>query len=118
MQWRGLLLYDPDARSAAMIGLVQTAWLFTRGSQSVRIVRVTRANGPVRLLVNGPGTAVTMYDADDALEGVRYQLHIERGLVAEGYQLASFASAERRSGGDRRGAPRGIDRRRALERVV
>jgi hypothetical protein len=100
-----------------MIGLVQTAWLFTRGTQSIRIVRVARTDGPVRLLINGPGAAESTYDAEDAIDAVRYQLHLERGLVAEGYQLASFRSADRRSGHDRRGASRGADRRRTLDLV-
>lgn len=101
-----------------MIGLVQTAWLFTRGSQSIRILRVARPYGPVRLLITGPGAASSTYDADDAIDAVRYQLHLERGLVAEGYQLESFASADRRSGYDRRSASRGSDRRRDLALVV
>ena len=93
-----------------MIGLVQTAWLFTRGSQSVRIIRVARQNGPVRMLVQGPGTERSVHEAD-ALECVRFQSEVERRLVAQGFQLASFTSAERRTGSDRRGAARGSDRR-------
>ena len=100
------------------IGLVQTAWLFTRGSQSVRIVRVTQPNGAQQLLVNGPGTESAVHQADDPIFCVRYQADLERRLVAEGYQLASFLSAERRTGRDRRGLMRGGDRRRHLERVV
>lgn len=100
-----------------MIGLVQTAWLFTRGSQSVRIIRIAQPKGSVRLLVNGPGAESLAQDMDDALECARHQSEIERRLVAQGYQLASFASAERRAGGDRRGAQRGADRRSHLELV-
>ena len=100
-----------------MIGLVQTAWLFTRGSQSVRIIRVARPNGPVRMLVSGPGNETSMHEAD-AIECVRYQSDVERRLVSQGFQLASFTSAERRRGRDRRVAARGSDRRRGLELVV
>lgn len=98
------------------MGLVQTAWLFTRGSQSVRIIRVSRSSGPVQMLVQGPGTERSVHEAD-ALACVRYQSEVERKLVAQGFQLASFISAERRSGRDRRGAARGSDRRAALELV-
>jgi hypothetical protein len=100
------------------IGLVQTAWLFTRGSQSVRIVRITRPNGAQQLLVSGPGAESAVHEAEDPIFCVRYQADLERRLVAEGYQLASFVSAERRSGTDRRGAARGSDRRRQLQRVM
>jgi hypothetical protein len=100
------------------IGLVQTAWLFTRGSQSVRIVRITRPNGAQQLLVSGPGAESTVHEAEDPIFCVRYQADLERRLVSEGYQLASFMSAERRSGVDRRGTGRGSDRRRQLQRVM
>jgi hypothetical protein len=100
-----------------MIGLVRTAWLFTRGSQSVRIIRVTRPDGPVRLLINGPGPESRAHDAD-AFDCTRYQSELERRLVAQGYQLTRFTSGERRTGGDRRTTGRGLDRRRLLERVV
>lgn len=100
-----------------MMGLVTTAWLFTRGSQSVRIIRVALPKSSVRLLVHGPGTSSSTYEVYDDIEGVRFQSHIERGLVAEGYQLARYTSAERRTGSDRRGAARGHDRRRMLELV-
>ena len=98
------------------MGLVQTAWLFTRGSQSVRIIRLTRPNGPVQMMVQGPGNERSVHEAD-TLACVRFQLDLERQLVAEGFQLASFVSAERRSGRDRRGASRGPDRRVSLEVV-
>src|SRR5688500_8737474 len=101
-----------------MIGLVHSAWLFTRGSQSVRIIRVGPTNGSHRLLVNGPGTEATVHDTEDSLDCVRYQADIERRLVVQGFQLASFTSADRRAGRDRRVALRGPDRRRHLERVV
>jgi hypothetical protein len=101
-----------------MIGLVQTAWFFTRGSQSVRIVRVGRQNGSQRLLVNGPGFEASVHETEDSIDCVRYQADIERHLVVQGYQLASFASAERRATRNRRGTLRGPDRRHHLERVV
>ncbi len=104
--------------SERMIGLVHTAWLFTRGSQSVRIVRVARQNGSQRLLVNGPGLEASVHETEDSIDCVRYQADIERRLVVEGFQLASFTSAERRDGHDRRTTLRGPDRRRHLERVV
>jgi hypothetical protein len=100
-----------------MIGLVETAWLFTRGPQSVRIIRVTRPSGVVRLLIQGPGPISSTHEIDDTIEAVRYPSQLERSLVAEGYQLALFRSAERRSGLDRRATPRGNDRRRTLQLV-
>lgn len=100
-----------------MIGASETASLFTRGPQSVRLVRLGRPEGPVRLLVLGPGTSSSVYESPDAIDCVNYQSQIESALVGEGYQLASFMSAERRSGGDRRRNSRDArgDRRRELQ---
>jgi hypothetical protein len=100
------------------IGLVQTAWLFTRGSQSVRIVRITRPDGAQQLLVSGPGAESSVHDAEDPIFCVRYQADLERRLVSEGYQLASFISAERRPSVDRRGTIRGTDRRRPFHHLM
>ena len=98
-----------------MIGTVETASLFVRGAQSVRLVRIGRAQGPVCLIVLGPGAESTAYESPDIIECVNYQSQIERALVVEGYQLASVSSADRRSGGERRTNTRGFDRRRELQ---
>jgi hypothetical protein len=98
-----------------MIGSAETASLFTRGPQSVRLVRLGRPEGPVRLMVLGPGTSSSIYESPDAIDCVNYQSQIESALVGEGYQLASFASAERRAGRERRQNSRGNDRRRELQ---
>ena len=37
----------------------QNSWLFTRGQESICIVRVTLAFGRMRLLIRGPGYVVT-----------------------------------------------------------
>ena len=100
------------------IGLVQTGWLFTRGSQSVRMVRVTAPNQPTRLLVNGPGSETVVHVIDEPMDVVRLQSELERRLVLQGYHLATFHPGERRSGRDRRGSPRDLERRRDLQRVV
>ena len=100
-----------------MLGLVETAWLFTRGALSVRIVRVARPGGGLRLLVQGPGSTLETHDASDAIESVQYQSSLERSLVADGYLLTLFESAERRSGVERRLASRGFERRQILQLV-
>jgi hypothetical protein len=92
------------------LGAVREAWLFTRGVRSVRIVRAS-SKSRMFLHVYGPDTNVDMQEFDDVLCCMRYQSEVERRLVSEGYSLDRFM-AERRSGGDRRGAPRGSDRRR------
>ena len=93
----------------------ETASLFIRGPQSVRLVRLGPPAGPVRLLVFGPGSTSSVYESPDAIDCVSYQSQIEGALVGEGYQLASFSSAERRSGAERRTSSRGNDRRRVLQ---
>ena len=104
--------------TSTTIGPVHTAWLFTRGSESVRIIRVGQADGMQRLLVNGPGTETTVQMMDDAMDCVRHQSELERRLVGKGFRLERFASGDRRRGSDRRTAARGPDRRSHLERVV
>jgi hypothetical protein len=100
-----------------MIGSIESASLFTRGLQSVRLVRLGRLEGPVRLLVLGPGPSSSVYESPDAIECGNYQSQIESALVGEGYQLAGFAAAERRSGADRRRNSRDVrgDRRREVQ---
>ncbi len=100
-----------------MIGAVETAWLFTRGAESVRIIRVNTSNGQT-LLVNGPGSDSTIHQADDTMECVRHQSELERRLVGKGFRLERVDSGNRRRGSDRRTALRGPDRRTHLERVV
>ena len=101
-----------------MIGVVQTASLFIRGTESVRLVRVTRADGPARLLVDGPGPEQTRHLLDNAVECLWFQLDIERRLVAQGFLLAHVSGADRRSGRERRTSSRGSDRRRQVEQLV
>lgn len=100
------------------IGLVQSASLFTRGDESVRIVRVRQPTGTHSLLVNGPGADSTEHYLEDASECARYESELERRLVTRGFRLALFTSGDRRLGTDRRKMARGSDRRRYLERVI
>ena len=68
-------------------------------------------------MVNGPGPESLVQEMTDAVECARHQSELERRLVAQGYQLAHFVSADRRDGRDRRGTARGADRRSHLELV-
>jgi hypothetical protein len=63
------------------------------------------------LYVFGPDTELDMQEFADVLGCMRYQAELEHRLVGEGFSLERFMS-ERRSGSDRRTAPRGIERRR------
>jgi hypothetical protein len=94
-----------------MIGLIRTAMLFTRGMESVRLLRTTRADGPARLLVDGPGHAQAAHVLDNVLDCLWQQTDIEHSLVAEGFRPSP--KVERRSGRDRRAERRGSDRRRS-----
>lgn len=94
-----------------MLGLIQTASLFARGPESVRIVRLTRADGPAHLLIHGPGATRATHVHDNAIECLWFQADVERSLLAEGYQLVRAGTGERRSGRERRAAARGHDRR-------
>jgi hypothetical protein len=82
--------------------------LFTRGSDSVRLVREERPNGCF-LFVHGPTTAAVTHSFANVAECIKRQAEIEQSLLAEGYQLARPES-DRRS---ELGTWRGPDHRRA-----
>jgi|SRR5437867_6383022 len=90
-------------------------WLYARGRQSVLISRIAHPGPNARLHVFGPGQARASYDCSDLADCLAQQAEIERELVAEGYQLLA---RDRRTGHDRRSAPRpSPDRRRELSEL-
>ena len=97
-----------------MIGAVHTAWLFTRGSESVRIVRVGMISGEQQLLITGPGTEMSVHRSEDAMECARHQSELERRLVGKGYRLERVSCGDRRRSRDRRTFDRGAEDRRRL----
>ena len=91
-----------------MTGIPEAGWLFTRGSESVRLVRAEDSKG-CHLFLYGPGTEVVTHEFADVTECMKRQAEIEQNLLAAGYQLAQPSS-------DRRSEPgiwRGSDHRRA-----
>jgi hypothetical protein len=93
-----------------MTGLVETIWLFVRGGESVRVIRASTPEGRARLLIYGPGNTQATHEFPDAVTCTERESELERDLVADGFTLEQFT--DRRSGLDRRTAPRGPDRRR------
>ena len=89
-----------------MRGIPDQRWLFTRGPQSVRLVREEGPNGCL-LFLYGPGTEVVTHRFADVTECMKRQAEIERSLLAEGYQLAR-SPVDRRS---EHGTWHGPDRR-------
>ena len=61
------------------------AWLFVRGQDTVRIVRVAELSGQLRLLVNGPGTRLVTHVCMDHDDCARLQALIAGELHAEDY---------------------------------
>ena len=78
-----------------MVAIVETIWLFVRGSESVRVIRAATPEGRVRL-VYGPGNTQAVHEFEDAIACSTQQSEMERRLVAEGFALAEFT--DRRSG--------------------
>ena len=72
----------------------QTAWLYTKNEQSVRLELVTTATG-VQLTIDGPGAAKASYDfpSGTAVDGFRHEY--EQKLIDDGFKLQ--AVAERRT---------------------
>jgi hypothetical protein len=99
-----------SAANSGPVGLVETIWLFAREGESVRMIRAATPEGGLRLIVYGPGNAQAVHEFRDSVSCSAQQSEIERQLVARGYGLEQFT--DRRSGLDRRGVPRGFDRRR------
>ena len=84
-----------------MLSTVETAWLFTHGAQSVRIVRAAASNGILRLIVQGPGDAHDSREFADVVACMNYQADLERRLVSQGYSLERFTSDRRLPAEDR-----------------
>lgn len=71
-----------------------SCWLYTRGSESVRLVREENSK-ECRLSMYGPGTEVVAYVFADVTECMKQQSDIEQHLQAAGYQLAQSSSDRR-----------------------
>ena len=85
-------------------------WLFTRGPQSVRIVREQGSNSSLRLFVYGPGTKIVTHDFSDVAECMKRQAEIEHQLLGAGFHLLRLSSDRREkygiwSGPDHRRTP-------------
>ena len=89
----------------------RTAWLYTRGTESVAMAVEEHARG-VSLIVRGPGTASATYHFQNSTMLDEFASQMDRSFTAEGFQLQ--AVAERRNRADREGVPPPgvIDRRR------
>jgi hypothetical protein len=85
-----------------MTGISESGWLYTRGPQSVRLVREENSKG-CRLFLYGPGTEVATHEFADVTECMKRQAEIERSLLTSGYQLAQPASDRRSEHGSRQG---------------
>jgi hypothetical protein len=77
-----------------MTEMRESDWLYTRGSESVRLVRQENSKG-CRLFLYGPGTDVVTHEFADLTDCMKRQSEIEQLLLAAGYQLAQ-SLAERR----------------------
>ena len=85
------------------------AWLFVRGSESVRIVIDGASVG-----VYGPGDRFSHLRFGEAMDATLHQAAVEQTLVHDGFTLEHFTT-ERRSNDD---APVNIERRHASLRLV
>jgi hypothetical protein len=78
-----------------MTGIPESRWLYTRGAQSVRLLREETPDG-CRVFLHGPATDVTTHDFANIADCMKWQAQIELGLLASGYQLARSSSDRRR----------------------
>ncbi len=85
------------------------AWLFVRGSQSVRIVIDGTSMG-----VYGPGTRFSHSRFGEAMDATLHQAAVEQALVVDGWTLEHFTT-ERRT---RNSATIDVERRQSALRLV
>lgn len=86
--WIGVKLIPADyGVMKQALGLVESAWLFRRGRQSVRIVRIGHRDSSLSLLVAGPGEEHVMHQFDDHMACAIQQCEIERQLAARDFHL-------------------------------
>jgi hypothetical protein len=96
----------PQARAVtAMADSRALSWLYTRGAQSVRLVREEHLNG-CHLVVHGPGPEIVTHEFFNLAECMPRQADIEATLQATGFQLDTTSSDRRR----RRQPWHGVDR--------
>jgi hypothetical protein len=85
------------------------AWLFVRGSESVRIVIDGTTVG-----VYGPGSNFSQSRFGESMDATLHQAAVEQALVLEGWTLEHFTT-DRRSQAD---AVVGVERRHTPLRLV
>ncbi len=90
--------------------MYRTAWLFTRGPESIRIVRHDRA---AALVIYGPGSECLRQIFPTQLELTVFVTAYERELVTNGWRLEDAVTDRRAS--TRRAPFHGNDRRRRPE---
>jgi hypothetical protein len=73
-----------------------TAWLFTRGKESVRVEARQLRSGGFQLLINGPGKHRDVLQFTDANALISKQAEYERYLVLLGFVLEQFTSERRK----------------------
>jgi len=73
----------------------KTAWLFTRGRQSVRM-EARGAGRNLELVVCGPGTKRATYTFADPFALLNAQREIERQVLSEGFRPEEFVTERRR----------------------
>ena len=69
------------------LGLVETAWFFRRGTQSVRIVRIGHRDASLTLRVDGPGNVRITHRFDDHMACAIHQCELERQLASRSFHL-------------------------------
>jgi hypothetical protein len=74
------------------LGIVESAWLFRRGEQAVRIVKVSHRGSQRSLIVLGPGTSRVTHHFDDAIACALQQCEIERQLTSRDFCLTRGGS--------------------------
>ena len=94
-----------------MATMERTAWLYTKGGESVRLEVRSHAEG-VQFIVDGPGAVLNTFDLPPGTTVASLREEYEKNLLEDGYRLQVVS--ERRVEGERRkdAAPRKTGDRR------
>ena len=76
--------------------LAETAWLFVRGPESVRITRGPLPGANYELLIEGPRESEQRLTFSDLVACVEKQMEVEYTLLIRGFHLEELTSDRRR----------------------
>lgn len=89
-------MVSQPAITTSVTELSETAWLFVRGAESVRITRGPLPGANYELLIEGPNDTEQRLKFSDLVACVEKQMEVEYTLLVRGFHLEQLTSDRRR----------------------